>query len=160
MSEGQSEEQDLMEARAEVVLMSVALHHPAAAVLTALNVRVGLPEVSWGLNVLQILHSLCDETRKEEMTLLFVMRIFNSQQLQHVIISYLLTELHVTEKLDNQFCVSVLGFLQCSEVILNLTTSVWIARDLYSVKPSGANIVYTVYMLKEKIFFKYDSTLF
>ena len=47
MSEGQSEEQDLMEARAEVVLMSVALHDPAAAVVTVLHVRVGLPEVSW-----------------------------------------------------------------------------------------------------------------
>ena len=43
--EGQSEEQDLMEARAEVVLMAVALQDPAAAVLTVADERVGPPEV-------------------------------------------------------------------------------------------------------------------
>ena len=43
--EGQSEEQHLMEARAEVVLMSVAQQDPAAAVLTVADERVGPPEV-------------------------------------------------------------------------------------------------------------------
>ena len=43
--EGQAEEQGLMEARAEVVLMAVVLYDPAAAVLTVADERVGPPEV-------------------------------------------------------------------------------------------------------------------
>ena len=43
--ECQSEEQDLMKVRAEVVLMAVVLQDPAAAVLTVADERVGPPEV-------------------------------------------------------------------------------------------------------------------
>ena len=40
-----SEQQHLMEARAEVVLISTTLKDPAAGVVTVVDERVGLPEV-------------------------------------------------------------------------------------------------------------------
>ena len=44
MCEGQSEEQDLLEARSEVVLVLTTLEDPAAAVVTVADEGVGLPE--------------------------------------------------------------------------------------------------------------------
>ena len=45
MCEGQSEQQDLLEARSEVVLVLTTLEDPAAAVVTVADEGIGLSEV-------------------------------------------------------------------------------------------------------------------
>ena len=72
--EGQSEEQDLKEARAEIVLMSTALKDPATGVCAVCDVRVGLPNVIWW--------DRTGQGREQEMTFFFVLRVLGYNQFQ------------------------------------------------------------------------------